>query len=167
MDSGVLQTVYSVVDLSNTVNEAMLPFEAVFFEAGLELSGLVEENIFVKGSKGHLRQVVEILLDNARKYSAPGTTVQLKLERKGAKECQMSVANYGEAIGQEDLQNIFKRFYRVDKARTANQSYGLGLPIARNIMDQHKGKIWAQSVGGINTFYVQMPVCPQPKLEEG
>ncbi|MGN0669245.1 MAG: ATP-binding protein, partial [Oscillospiraceae bacterium] len=59
-------------------------------------------------------------------------------------------------ISREDRKNIFKRFYRVDKSRHDGQSYGLGLSIAENIVKQHKGKIWAESANGINTFFVQL-----------
>jgi len=70
--------------------------------------------------------------------------------------CTLSVASPGEPISKEDLKNIFKRFYRADKARAMNGSYGLGLAIAEAIVRAHKGKIWAQSDAGINTFFVQL-----------
>ena len=70
----------------------------------------------------------------------------------------LSVSSPGEAISKEDLQNIFKRFYRADKARSLNGSYGLGLSIAESIVEAHKGKIWAESELGYNTFFVQLPL---------
>ena len=66
----------------------------------------------------------------------------------------------GEPISKDDLKNIFKRFYRVDKARSERSSYGLGLSIAESIVQMHKGKIWAESEGGVNTFLVQLPILP-------
>lgn len=56
----------------------------------------------------------------------------------------------------DDLENIFKRFYRMDKARTRDGGYGLGLPIARSIATEHKGKLWAESAGGYNTFFLSL-----------
>ena len=70
----------------------------------------------------------------------------------------LSVSSPGPAISQEDLQNIFKRFYRIDKARGRDGSYGLGLSIAQSIVTEHRGKIWAESANGWNTFYVQLPL---------
>ena len=61
------------------------------------------------------------------------------------------------ALSAEDLKNIFKRFYRGDTARAINGSYGLGLSIAESIVEAHKGKIWAESANGYNTFFVQLP----------
>lgn len=51
---------------------------------------------------------------------------------------------------------MMKRFYRADSARTRTGSFGLGLSIAETIVKQHKGKIWAESINGINTFYVEL-----------
>ena len=71
-----------------------------------------------------------MLLDNALKYATPNSMVSV------GKNCVLSVASPGEPISREDLKNIFKRFYRADKARAMNGSYGLGLSIA----EVHKGK---------------------------
>jgi signal transduction histidine kinase len=97
-----------------------------------------------------------VLLDNALKYSTPGGMVSTNLVNIG-RNCILSVASPGEPISKEDLKNIFKRFYRADKARAMNGSYGLGLSIAESIVEAHKGKIWAESKNGYNTFFVQLP----------
>lgn len=70
----------------------------------------------------------------------------------------VKVSNPGEAISQEDLKNIFKRFYQLDASRSVNHGYGLGLAIAESIVQDHKGKIWAESEQGIHTFSVRLPV---------
>lgn len=158
VDNGLARAVWTRVDLSHAVFEAVLPFEPVYFEKGLELISRIEERILVNGSERHLRQVVEILLDNAQKYSdCPGTVV-VGLQRQGRGQCLLSVSNPGAPILPQDLQNIFKRFYRVDQARSRDGSYGLGLPIAKGIVADHKGRIWAASQNGFNTFYVSLPM---------
>jgi signal transduction histidine kinase len=100
---------------------------------------------------------MDILLDNGMKYSSPSGTVDVCLRRYG-NHALLTVATPGDQISREDLKNIFKRFYRVDKARSINGSYGLGLSIAQRIITEHRGKIWAESYRGINTFYVQLPL---------
>ena len=145
------------LELSKLVADTLLPFEPVYFEKGLTLSSQIEEDIRLKGNAGQLRQVVEILLDNAQKYSSPAGTVQVSLSRQ-RNRALLSVSNPGQTIPPEDLKNIFKRFYRVDKARSMNQSYGLGLSIAAQIVETHRGRIWCESTGGFNTFFVSLPL---------
>lgn len=157
VDNGAVKTQVALLDYSGLVQSVVLPFEPLFFEKGLCLQTGVEAGIRLKGSKNHLQQVQEILLDNAMKYTSPGGTVRVALRRQGS-SALLSVAGPGPAIGAEDLENIFKRFYRIDKARSRDGSYGLGLSIARSIVSEHGGKIWAESRDGINTFYVQLPM---------
>lgn len=158
VDNGGLQATFSNVNFSKVVSDAILPFEPLFFEKGLELNSQVEDGLTVTGSIAHLRQIVDILLDNAQKYASSPSCVTVALCRKSRNYCLFSVANQGSTIPKEDMQNIFKRFYRADKARTMNHSYGLGLAIAANIAKAHRGKIWVESVDGTNTFYVKLPL---------
>ena len=156
-DSGQNTLIFSQVDLSRLISDAVLPFEPVFFEAGLTLAVDIQPGLTVRGSQQHLRQTVDILLDNARKYAAPSGEISVTLTRCGGR-CRLAVSNPGPEISKADLQNIFKRFYRADEAHTQRGSYGLGLSIARNIILRHRGRIWAESKNGCNTFFVELPV---------
>lgn len=155
-DNGQVRKSFGTVDFSGLVGDGLLPFEPVFYEQGLTLSGNVEEGIGVTGNAQYLGQVVDILLDNARKYSAPGI-VNVKLQRLGKNQCLLTVSNPGEPIAQEELEKIFERFYRTDQARSRTGSFGLGLSIAQSIVREHNGKIWAQSNATGNCFFVQLP----------
>lgn len=157
IDNGAVRTTFTPVPLSQLLEEAVLPFDAVFFEAGLEFQCDIAPNIQVKGSANHLRQVAEILLDNARKYSAPGGTVALTLSQGHRGHCLLRVSNPGPEIPREEQSRIFERFYRADKVRTMDHSYGLGLSIAHSIVADHHGRIWCESANGVNTFSVQLP----------
>ncbi len=156
VDTGTIETAFSSINLSNLALDSLLPFEPIYFEHGLQLESSIEENISVKGSATHLKQVCDIFLDNALKYATPGGCVMLTLKRQN-NGCVLAVASPGDHISKQDLKNIFRRFYRMDKARAMDHSYGLGLSIAETIVQQHRGKIWAESEKGINTFYVQLP----------
>ncbi len=149
-------TVFSSLDFSRLVSDAVLPFEPVFFERGLTLRTEIAGNILVSGSPSELRQVLDILLDNAQKYSRRNGTTWVTLKRRGKNHCLLAVADEGETIPPQDLKNLFKRFYRADQARSRNGSFGLGLSIAESIIKRHKGKIWAESKNGINTFFVEL-----------
>ena len=145
------------VDLSALTEDALLPFEAVFFEAGLTLESAVTPGITLTGSRQHLGQLVDILLDNAKKY-AQGGTVRLTLERQNRHHCRLSVSNNAEPMDKAALKNIFKRFYRMDAARSRDGSFGLGLSIAENIVIAHGGKIWADYADGRIAFTAELPV---------
>lgn len=148
--------VFSSFDLSRLVSEAILPFEPVFFERGLTLHTNITENIRINGNPSELHQVLDILLDNAQKYSHENGSTWVTLQRHGKNHCLLTVADEGETIPPQDLYNLFKRFYRADQARSRNGSFGLGLSIAESIVKRHKGKIWAESKNGINTFFVEL-----------
>lgn len=156
-DNGHSLSGFAPVDLSRLVSDALLPFEPVFFEKGLTLTSDIVPEVTVLGSGQHLRQVVDILLDNAQKYSDVPGEVTAVLTRQGSR-CRLSVSNPGPVLSKEELRSIFERFYRVDSAHTQRGSYGLGLSIARNIVAHHHGRIWAESKEGRVTFTVELLV---------
>ena len=145
------------LDWSQTLERAVLPFEPVYFEEGLLLESDIEPDISVLGIEAQLSQVAEILLDNARKYSAPGGIVRLTLRTQG-RQAVLSVASPGVTLTAQQCKDIFRRFYRVNEARSRDGSYGLGLSIAERIVTDHRGKIWAEGRDGINTFTVALPL---------
>jgi len=155
VDNGTVKMAFTTVDFSQLVTDAALSFQLLYEEKGMGLRCAVPEGILLKGSEQHLYQVMDVLLDNALKYSTPGSMVSVDVVKTG-RSCILSVASPGEAISREDLKNIFKRFYRADKARAMNGSYGLGLSIAESIVEAHKGRIWAESGNGCNMFFVQL-----------
>lgn len=144
------------VNLSKLILDTAISFEGVFVEKGLTVESSVEPGIIVRGNEQALQQVVDILLDNAQKYSSPTGVTTVRLHGSGQGRCQLSVSNPGPEIPLEDLKKIFQRFYRMDKARSRDGSFGLGLSIAESIVTQHGGRIWAESKDGINTFIVEL-----------
>jgi len=154
-DNGQVKKSFEDLDFSRLTEDALLPFEPVLFERGMTLESTIEPEIIVSGNAGYLRQVVEILLDNAAKYSDPGV-VAVSLSRQG-KNSILTVANPGMPIPPEEQTKIFERFYRSDTARTRTGSFGLGLSIANAVVREHGGKIWVKSNSTGNCFFVQIP----------
>ncbi|GGJ42480.1 PAS domain-containing sensor histidine kinase [Deinococcus roseus] len=113
------------------------------------------------GDADRLRQLAIILLENALKYTPAGGRVQLALTREGD-TAVMRVADTGMGISQEDLPRVFERFYRADPSRYRGEDpggTGLGLPIARWIVDGHGGEIHLQSeLGQGTTVEVRLPI---------
>ena len=154
------------VDLSDLTEECLLSWEPVLFEKGRSLEERVEPGLEVTGRRDQLRQVLEILLDNALKYSQEGGRITLRLERSGRKSILLSVRNTGWPLQPQQLSRLFERFYRADDARPDDGGYGLGLPIARNLVQSHRGKIWAESGEAGNTFFVQLPARGEERGEK-
>lgn len=144
------------LDFSELISTAVLPYEPIFYENGKSLAESTDKGIFINGNRDQLERVLAVLLDNACKYSLSGTETEVRLE-SGQKNCLLSVESRGDPISDEDLKNIFKRFYRAEESRTMNRSYGLGLSIAEGIVENHGGSIWAESENGVNTFFVRLP----------
>lgn len=157
VDNGAVNMQFATIHFSQLVEDVILSFQLLYEEKQMGLRSAIANDVYLQGSERHLFQVLDVLLDNALKYAAPHGMVSVHLSQNG-RNCLLSVSSPGEPLSKEDLKNIFKRFYRADKARAMNGSYGLGLSIAESIVTAHKGKIWAQSSSGYNTFFVQLPV---------
>lgn len=126
------------IALSDIANKECLYFEPVFFENNKELDYNIEDNISVLGDANKIKDLISILLENAMKYSLSHTTLTLN---KSKKDIVLSVENDVEKeLSKEDTVNIFKRFYRLDESHSSS-GYGLGLPIAKEIVLMHKGEI--------------------------
>lgn len=117
-------------------------------------------DIQIVGDSAMLTQALVILLDNAIKYSNSGGTVRLTAQAK-AKYAYLSVQDDGIGIRASDIPHLFRRFYRADNARTSGErsGYGLGLPIAQQIVDHHHGNIdVVSSLGKGSTFTLKLPL---------
>ncbi len=143
------------IDLSYLVTDSVLSFEPAAFEGGYELSHRIEPGLFLQGNAAGLSQLCGILLENALQYASPGGRIRVELQAAG-KLARLSVFNEGKPIPPEELPHIFERFYRGDPSRHG-EGHGLGLAIARQLTELHKGKIWAESGEGGNTFLVTLP----------
>lgn len=138
------------------VTEA-LRFEPVAFEAGHVLDYDIAPSLPVRGDSAKLGQALAVLLDNAVKYAAPGTAIHLDAARQGSRAV-LTVANEGPDIPADKRERIFDRFYRADDARTDGDSFGLGLPIAKAIIDAHRGTLRCESSGGVTRFIISLPL---------
>ncbi len=110
----------------------------------------------VRADAVRLEQVLVNLIHNAIKFTRPGGEVVLSAHAEGD-FVRFSVQDTGVGIPEDDLERIFERFYKADRARSGGGT-GLGLSIARHIVEAHGGKIWAESVEGRgSTFFFTIP----------
>lgn len=141
-------------DLSQVVNSTLLSFEAVFFENHIILDSQIQPDVFLNGDKESIKKVINILIDNAIKNTPADGSISVQLTSDKNKT-EIRVSNTGPGIPAEHLDKIFERFYRVDTSRTReNGGYGLGLAIAKSIVEQHQGRIYARSNPGVDTTFV-------------
>lgn len=106
--------------------------------------------------RGRMEQVLVNLIHNAIKFTPPGGSIQVRAWAQD-KDVVLAIADTGTGIADEDLQRIFERFYKADRARSGGGT-GLGLSIARHLVESHGGRIWAESeVGKGSTFFIAIP----------
>jgi two-component system sensor histidine kinase CiaH len=124
---------------------------------------LPDGTITVDGNESMLGDLVRILLDNAVKYSPAGSPIAVSLTSNG-RTCKIIVTNQGDGINSHDISKIFDRFYRTQKSRNSSNAagYGLGLSLAKEIVNMHDGTISVASTPGKSTsFTVTLPQVRQ------
>lgn len=133
--------VFSSFNLSDAVYDTAKSFENLIHSRDRLVTFDIAENIICLGDESKLRQVVSILMDNAAKYCDEKGKIAVHL--KSNRQIHLQVINDCRTADSCDFERVFERFYRADKARTSDGSYGLGLSIAKSIVELHKGKIHA------------------------
>ena len=126
----------------------------------------IDQERYVNVYRNHLEQILVILLDNAVKYSLDRREIHISLSETLSK-VQIAIQDFGEGMSQEDQQKIFNRFYRIDKARTRESGgHGLGLAIAKELLEGYNGDISVESVLGHGTiFRIQIPYIEKNVVE--
>jgi K+-sensing histidine kinase KdpD len=163
LDAGILQIQPQSIDLvqvvQSTVNAARMRIKT--HELALRVPSMLPT---CYGDAWRIQQILANLLDNAAKYSASGTKIEVRAVSEGD-ELVVSVKDHGKGIAKEHLENIFDRFYQIDQ--TANNSnrgdagrrgIGLGLSICKGLVEAHGGRIWVESTEGVgSTFLFSLP----------
>ena len=153
MEKGTVQAQKQHFDLSRALLEVALPFESAVFETGKELNIDIPDGITCVGDVDMIKQLAVILLSNAQKYSDDGGQIDLTLETRGERRI-LKVHNTGPAIPPESQERIFDRFYRADSSHNREiEGNGLGLAIAKSIVQAHKGKITVHSAANEGTTF--------------
>ena len=159
-DANKNKVILSKINFSDTVWNCVLPFESVAFEQEKIIDTEIASDVFINGDNSRLKQLIVILLDNAIKYSNEKSTINITLSQNQDK-MNFSINNTGEPISKEQITYIFERFYRVDESRAREKDgYGLGLSIAKSIVETNHGKIAVKSSKSEGTtFTVSFPLA--------
>lgn len=146
------------VNLSLLLIQLEEEFYPILEEKQLTISGHIDQDLCVTGDADKLARVFDNILRNAVYYSYPGTAIGLRASRLPDGTVEVVCTNHGDEIPREKLDLIFEKFYRVDSARRSRGGgAGLGLAIAREIVQRHGGTITAASTPEATCFTVRLP----------
>ena len=148
---------YKEENISKIAYKASLTLEAIAYEKGVKINTNIIDDIRLKCSKEEIEKVFSILIDNAIKHSYENTSIKVEVLKN--KNITIKVINKGDPINKGDEEKIFERFYRVDKSRNRGENrYGLGLAIAKSIVENHNGNIKAYSKDKETTFEIDFKI---------
>jgi signal transduction histidine kinase len=148
-------------DLNAIVGECLERLRTMYPEPAVHLDFAAGEAVVMRADADDVRAAVSNLLDNAIKYSTQPAQVEIETRVVDGKYVQLRVRDQGPGIAQDELKQIFKRFYRVPGVLAAKvKGTGLGLFIVRSVALRHGGKAWAESAGpgSGSTFILQLPL---------
>jgi len=174
MDRGVSKVDLEMVNLNDFVAHILDRFDMIVKrdeKAGKKKYTIKRElgtqALWVEIDTDKMVQVIDNIMNNAIKYSPDGGVITVRLVQK-QNQVILSIADQGLGIPRKDLNKIFDRFFRVDKARSRAQGgTGLGLAISKEIIEAHHGKIWADSSEGKgSTFYISLPYEPMSEGDD-
>jgi signal transduction histidine kinase len=120
----------------------------------------------VLADPGRIEQVLHNLLDNAAKYSNPGSPIEVETTIRD-QQVLISVKDHGDGIPSHEVERIFEPFYRGENSRRrGNRGTGLGLAICRGIVESHDGRLWVESKPGLgSTFFFTLPLAARDAPE--
>lgn len=133
-------------NVGKEIHDVILSMEAVMAEKDIKLTHSIDADVNIKSDPDKIKQVIMILFDNAIKYTDEQGQIEISLS-KSKRHVVFSIKNSGKGIAKEDLPKVFDRFYRADLSRAQETGgYGLGLSIAKTIIERLGGDIYATSV---------------------
>ena len=146
--------IYEINNLSKIVEKRILVFESLAFENNIVINNQIEKDIMLNCNKIEIDEIVSILIDNAIKHSYKNSIINVNLY-KDKNNIILDVINNGKDIPSDECDKIFERFYRGDKSRNRDSNrYGLGLAIAKNLVNNHNGQIKVFSKDNYTTFRI-------------
>lgn len=150
MDEADTELEKRTFDLSKAISDELQPFTLLAEEHGLTLNLNIDPDInSFYGSERTLKQLASILADNAVKYAVPGSTIDIRLRRTNRRRIHLTSYNAADSVTKGQHNELFDRFYRADQSRNSKTGgYGIGLSMARTIVESHSGRISAVSEDG-------------------
>jgi signal transduction histidine kinase len=168
IETGKMTFVFQPVSVYELVNDAVVNVQSMVAEAGHSLTVNVPKGLlYVNGDRAMLTNVVENLLVNAVKYTERGGKITIEAFDEGD-NVHLTVSDTGIGIPEEEQEKIFDKFYQVSRGNSRwAKGIGIGLYVAKYVMEKHNGKIWVESeVGKGSVFHVLFPIFKKEKMSD-
>jgi signal transduction histidine kinase len=160
-ETGTMRLQLEPLNMAELARQTVDLYEDLAEDRGLSINVDTQEDVWVRGDRSRLRQVLANLVDNAVKYTPAGGRIQLRTARDGP-DAVVTVEDTGIGIAAEDLPRIWERLYRGDKSRS-ERGLGLGLSLVRAVVQAHDGTVTAESrVGEGSSFQLRLLATPAP-----
>lgn len=154
-DANETKILFKKINLSNIISSICLQYEPLIYENNKKLITDIDNNITIMGDEDKIKQLLNILMDNALKYSLNNGIIKISLKKNKQSNVYITVSNSSETINKEQLNKIFDRFFRIDSSRNRKTGgSGLGLNIAKAIVEIHKGSINVMNKDNITSFII-------------
>lgn len=154
-DANEVKIMFNKIDLSNVISSICLQYEPLIYENNKKLLTDIDNGLTIIGDEDKIKQLINILMDNALKYSLNNGIIKISLKKIKQSIICITVSNSSDTISKEQLDKIFDRFFRVDSSRNRKTGgSGLGLNIAKSIVEIHKGSINVMSKDNITSFII-------------
>jgi len=160
LSAGLLTVEREPVQVIDIINQTVLKLQGFAHQEDVKLVSQLPPSLpLISGDAQRLEQVMTNLAGNAIKFTPPGGTVTIEA-KKSPERITIAVSDTGIGISQKNVDRIFSKFYQVEEATTRSvQGSGLGLHISKQLIEKHKGKIWAESeLDKGSTFYIELPI---------
>ena len=162
LDGAMLAPRRELLMLSDVVDDTIQPLQPLQSDSRLRISYPATE-MPVLGDRKLISEALGQLIDNALKYSVPGTPIEIRVETCNA-NATLSVRNEGSEIPSSERDRIFERFYRSNHSQRGPSGSGLGLSIVKRIVEAHGGRVWTESHAGITLFSIALPLASPDEI---
>jgi signal transduction histidine kinase len=154
LETGQIQLAVEAVNMNDLLSDVLESMQAQAGAKGISLKGIFSEDLpIIKGELNKIQRVIYNLVQNAIRHTPTGGSISLATQA-APEGVQVEVADTGEGITPEDLPHIFEQFFRSEKSRSRETGgAGLGLAIAKRIIEAHHGRIWVESQVGKGTRF--------------
>jgi signal transduction histidine kinase len=159
---------YQSINLSEIIQQTLESNQLLFNEKSIDINCNLSRDIFINADQLRIEELLNNLLNNAVKYSdRNGSIIIDALESNGM--VTISLKDTGIGMTKDQIEHIFDEFYKADTSRHDFDSSGLGMPIAKRIVEKHGGRIWVESEGidKGSTFYFSLPIELNNQINNG